>query len=105
MLSDETIRAALPHTLESIELPFPRYRYAEILDMLRKKGMDLPWGADLGYTEEKVLTEDLTTPIFITHFPKEKHFFLKIYVSMRARKQIPRNLSMRFTIRSIQVSM
>ncbi len=64
--------------LEKIELPFPSYRYAEILDMLREKGVDLDWGADLGYTEEKILTEDLRSPIFITHFPKEKGFYHRV---------------------------
>ena len=64
--------------LENIELPFPRYRYAEILDMLGEKGMELPWGADLGYTEEKTLTEDLRSPIFITHFPRTKGFYHRV---------------------------
>lgn len=64
--------------LKEIELPFPRYPYAEILDMLRTKGIDLPWGADPGYTEEKALTEDLGTPIFITHFPREKGFYHRL---------------------------
>lgn len=64
--------------LKEIELPFPSYRYAEILDMLREKGIDLDWGADLGYTEEKALTEDLRTPIFITHFPRAKGFYHRV---------------------------
>ena len=64
--------------LKNLELPFPRYQYSEILDMLRKKGLDLPWGADLGYTEEKLLTGDIKEPIFITHFPKEKGFYHRV---------------------------
>ncbi|MCK4614850.1 MAG: asparagine--tRNA ligase, partial [Thermoplasmata archaeon] len=47
--------------LKEIELPFPRYKYAEILDMLNAKGLELEWGADLGYTEEKMLTQELRT--------------------------------------------
>ena len=74
--------------LEALELPFPRYRYAEILDMLRTKGMDLPWGADLGYSEEKALTEDLATPIFITHFPKEKGFYHRVDPEDPERKTV-----------------
>ncbi len=61
--------------LEAVETPFERMRYAEVLDELRTKGIDLEWGGDLGYTEEKVLTDDRTKPLFITHFPREKGFY------------------------------
>ncbi len=64
--------------LKEIELPFPRYKYAEILDMLNAKGLELEWGADLGYTEEKMLTQELRTPIFITHFPRAKGFYHRV---------------------------
>jgi len=61
--------------LAAIQTPFERYRYEEVLDMLREKGIDLEFGADFGYEEEKVLTAERTTPMFITHFPKEKGFY------------------------------
>jgi len=61
--------------LSEVRAPFERYKYAEILDMLRTKGVELEWGDDLGYNEEKVLTQERRTPIFITHFPKEKGFY------------------------------
>jgi asparaginyl-tRNA synthetase len=61
--------------LEGIRAPFDRIKYAEVLDMLREKGMELEWGDDFGYTEEKLLTSDRTTPFFITHFPREKGFY------------------------------
>jgi len=61
--------------LEGIRAPFDRIKYAEVLDMLGEKGMELEWGDDLGYTEEKLLTGDRTTPFFITHFPREKGFY------------------------------
>jgi len=64
--------------LEDIAVPFPSYRYAEILDILREKGVELEWGADLGYTEERTLTQELTTPIFITHFPRSKGFYHRV---------------------------
>src|SRR5438876_1501059 len=37
-----------PAALERIQKPFPRVTYAEALDILRKKGFPLEWGADLG---------------------------------------------------------
>jgi len=61
--------------LEKIETPFEVYRYQEVLDMLERKGISLEWGANLGYAEEKALTEDKTQPFFITHFPREKGFY------------------------------
>jgi len=61
--------------LEGIRAPFERFRYAEVLEMLREKGLDPEWGDDFGYTEEKLLTGDRTTPFFITHFPREKGFY------------------------------
>jgi len=63
--------------LEAVEAPFERMRYAEVLDELGSKGIELEWGADLGYTEEKALTDDRTVPMFITHFPSEKGFYHK----------------------------
>ncbi len=62
-------------SLRRVEPPFERMRYAEVLEELRGKGMDLEWGADLGYTEEKALTGDRTAPLFVTHFPREKGFY------------------------------
>jgi len=61
--------------LEDVKAPFERFKYAEILDMLKEKGVELEWGDDFGYNEEKTLTEDRRSPIFITHFPREKGFY------------------------------
>lgn len=63
--------------LKKIEPPFEIYKYEEILEILEKKGFSLEWGANLGYKEEKVLTEDKEQPFFITHFPREKGFYHK----------------------------
>ncbi len=64
--------------LENMTDSFPQYKYQEILDILAGKGLELEWGADLGYSEEKLLTEDLKVPIFITHFPREKGFYHRL---------------------------
>ena len=67
-----------PADLKKIETPFPRYRYSEALDNLRKKGVELEWGDDFGAPEERKLTEDEELPIFVTHWPKEaKAFYMR----------------------------
>ena len=67
-----------PKDLKKIETPFPRYRYSEALENLRKKGVELEWGDDFGAPEERKLTEDEELPIFVTHWPKEaKAFYMR----------------------------
>ena len=47
-------------------------KYEEVLDKLNSMGFDLVWGDDFGYKEEKALTQDLKSPLYITNFLKEK---------------------------------
>ena len=61
--------------LENIKVPFERFTYEEVLDKLNSMGFDLSWGDDFGYKEEKALTQDLTSPMYITNFPREKGFY------------------------------
>lgn len=68
-----------PADLLAIKPPFKRMRYAEALEALKKKGVDLPHGHDFGAEDEKVLTLEEKKPIFITHFPKSiKAFYMKV---------------------------
>lgn len=61
--------------LETVKAPFERIKYAKALEMLNEKGIELKFGDELGYDEEKALTEEFEKPIFITHFPREKGFY------------------------------
>jgi asparaginyl-tRNA synthetase len=61
--------------LENIKAPFDRMKYEEVLDKLNSMGFDLSWGDDFGYKEEKALTQELKSPLYITNFPKEKGFY------------------------------
>jgi asparaginyl-tRNA synthetase len=61
--------------LENIKSPFDRMKYEEVIDKLNSMGFDLSWGADFGYKEEKALTQELKSPLYITNFPKEKGFY------------------------------
>ena len=47
----------------------------DVLDKLNSMGFDLEWGDDFGYKEQKALTQELRSPLYITHFPKEKGFY------------------------------
>lgn len=67
--------AALNPNFKPFELPFVRLKYAEALDLLKGKGIELEWGKDLGADEEKILTSIFDEPIFISHFPRETRAF------------------------------
>jgi asparaginyl-tRNA synthetase len=66
-----------PAELLSIEAPFPRMRYAEAIDRLAAEGFPVQWGSDLGAAEERALTLESRTPLFVTHYPRElKAFYM-----------------------------
>jgi asparaginyl-tRNA synthetase len=58
-----------PEELLALKLPFPRLSYAEALDRLGALGFNLPWGSDLGTAEERALTLQERSPIFVTRYP------------------------------------
>jgi asparaginyl-tRNA synthetase len=62
-------------SLERVEPPFPRLRYAEALEQLRAQGFDLQWGADLGGDEETALAKLYDRPIMVSHYPVESKAF------------------------------
>jgi len=65
--------------LEDLKPPFPRITYDEAIDVLRRQGLPIDWGEDLGADEERKLTENFDTPFFITLFPKKiKAFYMKL---------------------------
>jgi len=66
-----------PEELTAIAAPFPRMKYAEAIDRLQAQGFPVRWGSDLGTAEERALTIEEKTPVFLTHFPKElKAFYM-----------------------------
>ncbi|MCI4343583.1 MAG: asparagine--tRNA ligase [Thermoplasmata archaeon] len=66
-----------PEELLAITAPFPRLRYADAIDRLSAQGFPVQWGSDLATAEERALTLESHTPIFITHFPRElKAFYM-----------------------------
>jgi asparaginyl-tRNA synthetase len=66
-----------PEELRAIRAPFPRVTYTEAVDRLAKMGLPVTWGSDLGSAEERALTLEAPTPLFLTHFPRElKAFYM-----------------------------
>jgi asparaginyl-tRNA synthetase len=66
-----------PAELTALSAPFPRMRYSEAIDQLSAQGFSVRWGSDLGTAEEKALTLEAKSPIFLTHFPREiKAFYM-----------------------------
>jgi len=64
---------------KALTTPYPRIRYDEAIEILQKKGLNIEWGDDLGADEERILTLEFETPIFLTHFPRQiKSFYMKI---------------------------
>ncbi len=59
-----------PQELLGMMPPFQRIRYDEAVNILEKKGVQFKYGDDLGWIEEKQLTEEFDKPFFVTHFPK-----------------------------------
>jgi len=57
---------------------FPRVTYDDVLKILEKKNIEIPWGKDLRTIEEDKLSEEFDTPIIVTRYPKEvKAFYMK----------------------------
>ena len=59
-----------PEELKTVEAPFPRIRYDEAVKLVQKTKPDFKWGEDMGWEEEKVVTESFDKPFFVSHFPK-----------------------------------
>ena len=62
--------------LKNIKAPFPRIRYAKLMEMAKNEwGLDLKYGDDLGADEERAITVHFDKPVFVTHFPTELKTF------------------------------
>ncbi|MBI4151022.1 asparagine--tRNA ligase, partial [Candidatus Woesearchaeota archaeon] len=64
--------------LEKIKGPFPRITYTEAIEILKKDGINIPWGKDLRTIEEEALVKHYDKPLWVTGYPKEiKAFYMK----------------------------
>lgn len=53
------------------EVPFPKLKYDEIVDIVNSKGVEMEWGEDLSRVAEKALGEHMDGFYFITNWPIE----------------------------------
>ena len=66
--------------LNNIKAPFPRITYDEAIQILQTKGINIEWGEDLGYDEEKALAAEFGKPFFIHTYPRRiKAFYCKLH--------------------------
>ena len=70
-----------PEELLAIRAPFERIRYAEAIDRLSKLGFPVHFGSDLGTAEERALTLEMSSPLFVTHYPRD----LKAFYMLQSR--------------------
>src|SRR5664279_4427666 len=64
--------------LERVKPPFPRLDYTDAIALLKRKGQDIEWGADLGAPDETAIAEEYDMPVFVYNYPKEaKAFYMK----------------------------
>jgi asparaginyl-tRNA synthetase len=68
-----------PKDLKDIRVPFEKVRYEEAITRLQKLGHDVKFGSDLGAPEERSLTIDSKSPLFVTHYPKELKAFYMLW--------------------------
>ncbi len=61
--------------LERAKQPFYRVSYDEAVDILRKKGISINWGDDIGADEERALTLEFDKPIILYGFPEKLKAF------------------------------
>jgi len=64
--------------LEKVTPPFPKITYNEALEILKKKGKEIPWGEDFGGDEETAISEEFEKPVMVYKYPKRcKAFYMK----------------------------
>ncbi len=64
--------------LEKVTVPFPRISYHEAFDILEKEGTETPRGADLGGTDETVISSHFDRPVMVHRYPKAvKAFYME----------------------------
>ncbi|MFQ5605063.1 MAG: asparagine--tRNA ligase [bacterium] len=64
--------------LEKIKKPFPRIKYDEAVDILKKNNIEFEWGNDFGGTDETVISNQFESPVLVHRYPAQvKAFYMK----------------------------
>jgi len=61
--------------LQRVKTPFPRISYDEAVKLIGGEKSGIKWGEDLGYEQEKLITEHYDRPFFVTGYPKKAKAF------------------------------
>ena len=64
-----------PADLLRLNAPFDRIRYKDAIEKLRGQGFPVQWGSDLATAEDRALTLERSSPVWVTHFPVEAKAF------------------------------
>ena len=59
-----------PEQIANVKGPFPRVTYDKAVELVQESMPKFEWGKDMGYEEEKVLTQYFQLPFFVNRFPK-----------------------------------
>ncbi|HEY6395338.1 MAG TPA: asparagine--tRNA ligase, partial [Candidatus Binataceae bacterium] len=74
----KTLERDLEPLKRAAEKPYPRITYDEAIERLKKKGMAVNWGDDLGGDEETALSSDFDRPVMVHRYPTQcKAFYMK----------------------------
>ena len=64
--------------LKKADASFKRMTHREVIDMLKRKGVDIDYHDDFGAPEEEMITAESDVPVFVERWPKEiKSFYMK----------------------------
>jgi asparaginyl-tRNA synthetase len=64
--------------LEKVKKPFPRIKYDEAVEILKKQNMPFEWGSDFGAPDETVISEQFHRPVMVHRYPAQvKAFYMK----------------------------
>jgi len=62
--------------LKRFEPPYERISYTEVIEVLKKRGVEIEWGDDIKSAHEKIISEHFNfKPFFLTHWPTPIKFF------------------------------
>lgn len=76
------------------ELPFPRVTYSDLVEMLRKRGLEVEWGEDFGSVEEREIGEIMKEKGYQLYFITEYPIDAKPFYTMPKGKKLSRSFDL-----------
>ncbi len=73
----EILERDLSKLIPIVNKPFKRMTYTEVLELLKKDGVDIEWGKDLRTVEEEKLSDHFDVPVIVSRYPKKIMAFYK----------------------------